>query len=165
MNLHQQPVHRERLYDSDERYRSAGYGEMGPGGAEPGFYGPGADPQGGTPGDFRHGGFGVQGRVAEAPHLSAAQPAGEGAPRRGPGGAPGGDFEGGFHTWGRVPEPPHAGGPAAGAAQPDEDFDPEYLQWREEQLRSLDEDYRAWRQQKFADDFSQWRGRSSDRAR
>jgi hypothetical protein len=160
MNLHQQPVHRERLYDSDERYRSAGYGEMGPGGAEPGFYGPGADPRG----DFRHGGLGVQGRVAEAPHLSAAQPTGEGAPHRGPGGAPGGDFEGGFRTWGRVPEPPHAAGPGTGAASPDEDFDPDYLQWREEQLRSLDEDYRAWRQQKFADDFSQWRGRSSGRA-
>lgn len=159
MNLHHQPVHREHLYDSDERYRSAGYGEWGPGGAEPGFFGPGAAPGQGTPGDFRHGGLGVQGHVAEAPHLPAQRSAGEGASRHAAGGSSGGDFKGGFHAWGRVPEPPHA----AGAAQPDEDFDPEYLQWREEQLRSLDEDYRTWRRQKFAHDFSQWRGRAIGR--
>ena len=43
-------------------------------------------------------------------------------------------------------------------------FDPDYHQWREEQLNALDDDYRAWRgerYQKFADEFSQWRsGRS-----
>lgn len=43
-------------------------------------------------------------------------------------------------------------------------FDPDYHQWRDEQLNALDDDYRAWRgerYQKFADEFSQWRsGRS-----
>lgn len=41
-----------------------------------------------------------------------------------------------------------------------DDFDPDYQQWRNEQLRSLDADYRNWRQdryKKFSDDFSSWR--------
>ena len=39
-------------------------------------------------------------------------------------------------------------------------FDPDYHQWRNEQMNALDEDYRAWRSdryQKFSDEFSQWR--------
>ena len=38
--------------------------------------------------------------------------------------------------------------------------DPDYQQWRDEQLRMLDDDYDTWRKeryQKFSDDFSQWR--------
>jgi len=38
--------------------------------------------------------------------------------------------------------------------------DPDYQQWREDQLRMLDDDYDSWRKeryQKFSDDFSQWR--------
>ncbi|PUA95629.1 hypothetical protein C8C99_0430 [Acidovorax sp. 107] len=38
--------------------------------------------------------------------------------------------------------------------------DPDYQQWRDEQLRMLDDDYDSWRKeryQKFSDDFSQWR--------
>lgn len=38
--------------------------------------------------------------------------------------------------------------------------DPDYQQWRDEQLRTLDDDYDSWRKeryQKFSDDFSQWR--------
>lgn len=38
--------------------------------------------------------------------------------------------------------------------------DPDYHQWREEQMRLLDEDYRAWRKeryQKFSEDFNAWR--------
>lgn len=38
--------------------------------------------------------------------------------------------------------------------------DPDYQQWRQEQMRLLDEDYQSWRQeryQKFADDFNTWR--------
>lgn len=39
-------------------------------------------------------------------------------------------------------------------------FDPDYHQWRSEQMRALDDDYRNWRQdryQKFASEFSNWR--------
>jgi hypothetical protein len=39
-------------------------------------------------------------------------------------------------------------------------FDPDYHQWRSEQMRALDEDYRSWRQdryKKFSNEFDQWR--------
>jgi hypothetical protein len=42
----------------------------------------------------------------------------------------------------------------------DTQFDAEYRQWREEQMRLLDRDYAQWRQEryrKFAEEFSQWR--------
>lgn len=45
--------------------------------------------------------------------------------------------------------------------------DPDYQQWRDEQLRLLDEDYDAWRKeryQKFSEDFSQWRSSRPARA-
>lgn len=42
----------------------------------------------------------------------------------------------------------------------DTQFDADYRQWREEQMRMLDRDYAQWRQEryrKFAEEFSQWR--------
>jgi hypothetical protein len=39
-------------------------------------------------------------------------------------------------------------------------FDPDYSQWRSEQLRKFDDDYQNWRQErygKFSDEFSEWR--------
>ena len=39
-------------------------------------------------------------------------------------------------------------------------FDPDYYQWRNEQMSALDDDYRNWRQdryKKFSDEFSTWR--------
>lgn len=39
-------------------------------------------------------------------------------------------------------------------------YDPDYKQWRTEQMRIFDEDYRNWRQdrfRRFAEDFNQWR--------
>ena len=39
-------------------------------------------------------------------------------------------------------------------------FDPDYAQWRREQMRALDKDYRDWRRsryEKFADEFNAWR--------
>jgi hypothetical protein len=42
----------------------------------------------------------------------------------------------------------------------DREFDPEYLEWREEQLRRFDEDYRNWREEryrKFSEEFDAWR--------
>ncbi len=39
-------------------------------------------------------------------------------------------------------------------------FDPDYRQWRNEQMRKLDEDYDEWRRdryKKFSDEFTQWR--------
>ena len=41
-------------------------------------------------------------------------------------------------------------------------YDPEYQQWRTEQLRRFDEDYRRWRQERFSrflEEFKQWRQR------
>ncbi len=39
-------------------------------------------------------------------------------------------------------------------------YDPDYAQWRNQQLRELDRDYDTWRQErykKFSDDFTSWR--------
>jgi hypothetical protein len=39
-------------------------------------------------------------------------------------------------------------------------YDPEYCQWRSEQIRKFDEDYRSWRLERFrrfSEEFSQWR--------
>lgn len=39
-------------------------------------------------------------------------------------------------------------------------YDPDYHQWRTEQMRSFDEDYRRWRQERFrrfSEEFNQWR--------
>lgn len=44
--------------------------------------------------------------------------------------------------------------------QPEQQFDPDYSQWRREQMRALDDDYNQWRQdrfKKFSDEFSTWR--------
>jgi hypothetical protein len=42
--------------------------------------------------------------------------------------------------------------------------DPEYHQWRSEQMRKLDSEYREWRKErydKFSDDFNSWRSKRS----
>jgi len=44
-------------------------------------------------------------------------------------------------------------------------LDPDYQQWRQEQLRLLDEDYQSWRKeryQKFSEDFNTWRSSRSN---
>jgi len=49
---------------------------------------------------------------------------------------------------------------ASQGQQPRGHHDPDYQQWRDEQLRMLDADYESWRKdryQKFSNDFSQWR--------
>ncbi|WP_028996707.1 hypothetical protein [Azohydromonas australica] len=154
------PAHRERLYDTDGQ-RVAGTAQGTPSRAgEQGRQQDREAPAHGTaPGDFRHGGLSVRGHVAEAPHLAASEPSGQGRPAADAGRYQGGDFGGGFQSWGHVPEAPQ--GHRSAEAREDVDFDPDYLQWREEQLRQLDEDYRAWRRHKFAEDFKQWRTRSS----
>ncbi len=47
-------------------------------------------------------------------------------------------------------------------------LDPDYQQWRNDQVRSFDDDYRNWRQERFrrfSDDFTNWRkGRSEQGA-
>lgn len=43
-----------------------------------------------------------------------------------------------------------------------QDFEPDYLHWREAQMRNLDRDYLTWREerrQKFSQDFDDWRSR------
>lgn len=50
---------------------------------------------------------------------------------------------------------------SAGVQRPDDtQFDADYRQWRDEQMRLLDLDYAQWRKEryrKFAEEFSQWR--------
>jgi hypothetical protein len=46
-------------------------------------------------------------------------------------------------------------------------FDPDYSQWRREQMRALDDDYNQWRQdrfKKFSEEFSTWRSNRSQQA-
>lgn len=61
---------------------------------------------------------------------------------------------------------PNATAPEAQGGRPglerqdDTQFDADYRQWRDEQMRLLDRDYAQWRQEryrKFAEEFSQWR--------
>lgn len=43
--------------------------------------------------------------------------------------------------------------------QPQPHHDPDYLQWRDEQMQQMDENYQAWRQQryaKFSNEFGEW---------
>lgn len=47
-----------------------------------------------------------------------------------------------------------------GSGQREQSHDPDYQQWRREQMNALDNDYDQWRQdryQKFSDEFSTWR--------
>lgn len=44
--------------------------------------------------------------------------------------------------------------------------DPDYQQWRDEQIRALDEDYKAWRDERysaFSNEFGEWRKSRKDR--
>ena len=46
------------------------------------------------------------------------------------------------------------------------DIDPDYHQWREEQMRRLDDDYQSWRSErykKFSSEFDQWRSSRAER--
>lgn len=48
-----------------------------------------------------------------------------------------------------------------------DEFDPDYHQWRSEQVRRLDDDYRSWRQdryKKFSEEFDKWRSSRSEPA-
>src|SRR4029079_10816506 len=49
-------------------------------------------------------------------------------------------------------------------SQHDQDWDPDYRHWREQQVRKLDDDYRRWRSEraeKFGTDFQSWREKLS----
>ena len=51
-------------------------------------------------------------------------------------------------------------GYGADSGRNDQHHDPDYHQWRSEQMQALDNDYRNWRQdryKKFSDEFSNWR--------
>lgn len=63
---------------------------------------------------------------------------------------------------GRGPEASASRHPSVHGAERSDDtqFDADYRQWREEQMRLLDLDYAQWRKEryrKFAEEFSQWR--------
>lgn len=58
----------------------------------------------------------------------------------------------------RSERPEHEG--RADRPDPSHRFDPDYHEWRAEQMRQLDKDYALWRQeryQKFAEEFETWR--------
>lgn len=74
----------------------------------------------------------------------------------------------GIGDWGRSRQ--DQGGPSGWASQQrnlgdyagqrGQHHDPDYHQWREQQLRNLDDDYQSWRGEhykKFSDEFSEWR--------
>ncbi len=68
----------------------------------------------------------------------------------------------GAHTPQTPLQPPRPCGPAEEARVRPDWFDLDYQQWRDEQVRKLDNDYRSWRQsryRKFADEFDAWRSR------
>lgn len=114
----------------------------------------------------RGGGYGAWGREAEesrsghdggglrggAPRSYgyALEAGGYGGPRHDWGGSAGDRF-GSRHGQGRGP---------GGRAQEERHPDPDYDQWRREQMKALDDDYDAFRReryQKFSDEFSRWR--------
>lgn len=129
----------------------------------PGQYG--GQPAGGRPGS---------GAEGYRPWSEASERYGRSAPYDAP---PGPGTWGGQaprEQWGRPTEP--WGGPrqqnfdypqrdtlspdASWGGRHDDQFDPDYHQWRSEQMRALDEDYRSWRQdryKKFSDEFDRWR--------
>lgn len=63
------------------------------------------------------------------------------------------------------PPAPRTTGPAADDRARADWLDLDYQQWRDEQLRKLDDEYRTWRQaryRKFADEFDAWRSSRHD---
>ena len=67
-------------------------------------------------------------------------------------------YQGGYGGYGHG-----YGGDQGNDAQRDQ-FDPDYSQWRRDQVRALDDDYQQWRQdrfKKFSDEFSTWRSSRS----
>lgn len=53
-------------------------------------------------------------------------------------------------------------------ARPEHEFEPDYLHWRENQMKTFDDDYRSWRderRQKFSSDFDTWRNSRQDAPR
>lgn len=55
---------------------------------------------------------------------------------------------------------------SAAYRNPEDLYDPDYRQLRDEHVRGLDEDYQSWRQdrlKKFSDEFSKWRSQRGDR--
>jgi len=93
---------------------------------------------------------------------------------RGPSGGPGGSYlsdygSGQQESWQGGGMPRHTGtarggfsgyGGSGGGREHERQWDPDYHQWRGEQLRRLDEDYEAFRKErygKFSEEFNTWR--------
>lgn len=83
---------------------------------------------------------------------------------QGGGGYQGGSYQGGggYQGGGRYQGGGYQGRESQmggyGGQQPH--YDPDYHQWREQQMRDLDNDYEHWRQErykKFSEEFNQWR--------
>jgi hypothetical protein len=136
------------------RYGAQGFGASGRGGtgwSTP----PGAGQPDNRPWDEQ------RSRNAEhGPASWGGQTAGSGW-RGEPGSGPSGDAQG----WRGRHEPHQGGEPGQHARdhqghQGEAHHDPDYHQWRAEQLRSFDDDYRQWRQERyrrFSDEFNEWR--------
>lgn len=136
---------------------SSGYGGYG---GENHGYG-----RGGTP-DYRQGSPNSWGRgewAGEFGDAAAADYAGSQDGARGSRGQGGFGYGagqgsyGGPGQWGRGEY-----GGEYGRGQPQ--HDPDYLQWREEQIRKLDSEYQSWREERyrrFSEDFNSWRAARS----
>lgn len=146
-----------RSWRDDERpdrmQSSAGYGQRGADWAAPGYdvsrdpvYG--AYDQRADRSDARQGGEGQGYERA----LQRSRQSGEAYPRHAY--APGSQiWEDTGREWSGV-RGMQGGRPAQ------EEFEPDYLHWREQQLSAFDNDYRSWRderRQKFSTDFDTWR--------
>ncbi len=88
----------------------------------------------------------------------------------------GGGQLGGYQEWeqahrGRDQEYSGRGGDyqqSSRSGNQSDQFDPDYHQWRDEQMRAFDDDYRSWRKdrfKKFSDEFSEWRNQNADSGR
>lgn len=157
--------------------QQSGYGS-GPQGRYEGGYGTSSQQQGG-PSAWHRGDPEADARYGQQPYR---QESGYRGPQMPPYEQPGpqryqGQGSSGSAGWqgewqdreSRIPEPQGAGyarhqgyqsGPGGHGSGYDNQFDPDYHQWRTEQLRSLDNDYHSWRQdryKKFSDEFNSWR--------
>jgi hypothetical protein len=63
------------------------------------------------------------------------------------------------------PRPFHIADPDPSAGEASKDFDPDYLAWRDRQLKAYDEDYLSWREaqiRRHDDDYRAWRRSASN---
>lgn len=151
-------------FGSAGSYARGGYGgygsNAGPHASPGGGSGDWGDDEGLGEGEYSERGY--QGRQGGSDAYSRS---GRGAYGGRPGGFAGGGGYGGSYgddprNWGARDDGGSARRGFASGSRDHSHHDPDYQQWRDEQMRSLDEDYRSWREEryrKFSDEFDAWR--------